>query len=61
MENIEKQKIKSITDQLHVPCLYGGIHALEEDIQQYVCKCINGDNCGCYKKYKSYLQEKISN
>lgn len=52
---MNKEEIKSLTDKLHMPCLYGGIHAFEEDIQQYVCKAINGENCSCYKKYKSYL------
>jgi len=57
---MEKDEIKRITDSLHTPCLYGGIHGFEEDIQQYVCKCINGNNCGCYKKYKSHLDSVIN-
>jgi len=55
---MEKTEIKAITDRLYVPCIYGGIHVMEDDIQQFVCKAINGDKCTCYKKYKSYLDEK---
>jgi hypothetical protein len=49
------KEIKSITDKLRIPCLYGGLHFFEEDIQQYVCKSFNGERCSCYKKYRNYI------
>lgn len=55
-----KEEIKEFTDSLHMPCLYGGIHRFEEDVQQYTCKCINGDNCGCHKKYLTSIAEKFN-
>ena len=45
------EEIKAITDAMHMPCLYGGIRRFEKDVHQYTCKCINGDNCGCHRKY----------
>lgn len=54
-------EIKTITDELYIPCLYGGLHVKEQDIQQYVCKAFNSENCTCYVKYKSYLDQKITN
>jgi hypothetical protein len=57
---MNKEEIKQITDKAKEPCLVG-MRGFDEDVQQFTCKCFNGDSCTCYKLYKAELDNHLKN